>query len=231
MLVFLIGALLVPGARTVAAVLRVMDCLHRRHWPTEHRVLNRARWSNRQLRRLRRGLLRAACGPPRLRSSAAGVTTVSVVAARRPRPRAATGTRCAPARGSSSRSAASVGCPGHAWSPYPGHSGGGPCPCSRCWPPRTLLSCGPRPPSWACMRWSPSLRITCSRAHRARSAPQPGIPRSSPPAALPWRWRAGNARAKEQDVPPGPRRHPTGANSQHGFRATHRGPHLGQLFG
>jgi hypothetical protein len=44
--VLVVGALLAPGTRTVAAVLRVMGLSHERHFQNYHRVLNRARWSS-----------------------------------------------------------------------------------------------------------------------------------------------------------------------------------------
>ena len=44
--VLLIGAILTPGARTVANCLRLMGLEHDRHYPNYHRVLSRARWSS-----------------------------------------------------------------------------------------------------------------------------------------------------------------------------------------
>ena len=44
--VLLIGAILVPGRRTVTAVLRIMGLSDERHFQTYHRVLNRAAWSS-----------------------------------------------------------------------------------------------------------------------------------------------------------------------------------------
>ncbi len=43
--VLLIGAILTPGRRTVAAVLRVMGLSDERRFKNYHRVLSRARWS------------------------------------------------------------------------------------------------------------------------------------------------------------------------------------------
>jgi hypothetical protein len=45
--VLLIGAILAPGERTVAAILRVMGLQTERHFQNYHRVLNRAKWSTR----------------------------------------------------------------------------------------------------------------------------------------------------------------------------------------
>jgi hypothetical protein len=45
----LVGAILVPGPRTVAAALRVLGLHEDRPFVTYHRVLNRARWSSRAL--------------------------------------------------------------------------------------------------------------------------------------------------------------------------------------
>jgi hypothetical protein len=44
--VLLIGAILVPGRRTVTAVLRIMGLSEERQFQTYHRVLNRAAWSS-----------------------------------------------------------------------------------------------------------------------------------------------------------------------------------------
>jgi DDE superfamily endonuclease len=50
--VLLIGAILAPGERTVAAILRVMGCSDEKQFQNYHRVLNRAKWSCRELSRL-----------------------------------------------------------------------------------------------------------------------------------------------------------------------------------
>jgi hypothetical protein len=47
----LIGAILVPGRRTVTAGLRIMGLNEYRQFETCHRVLNRAAWSSWALRR------------------------------------------------------------------------------------------------------------------------------------------------------------------------------------
>ena len=52
-----VGALLVPGQRTVAAVLRVMGHGDDVHFQNYHRVLNRDRWSSRALSKILLGLL------------------------------------------------------------------------------------------------------------------------------------------------------------------------------
>ena len=58
--VLLVGTILAPGQRTVAAALRVMGLGTERQFQNYHRVLNRARWSSRELsRRLLRALVRA----------------------------------------------------------------------------------------------------------------------------------------------------------------------------
>lgn len=49
--VLVIGAILTPGQRTVAAVLRAMGLSDERQYQNYHRVLNRARWSSRELSR------------------------------------------------------------------------------------------------------------------------------------------------------------------------------------
>ena len=50
--VLLIGAILAPGERTVAAILRVMGRSNDRQFQNYHRVLNRAKWSSREVSRL-----------------------------------------------------------------------------------------------------------------------------------------------------------------------------------
>src|SRR6202521_4653765 len=49
--VLVIGAILTPGERTVAAILRVMGCSDDKQFQNYHRVLNRATWSSRELSR------------------------------------------------------------------------------------------------------------------------------------------------------------------------------------
>jgi hypothetical protein len=49
--VLVVGAILTPGQRTVTAVLRVMGLREERQYQNYHRVLNRARWSSRELSR------------------------------------------------------------------------------------------------------------------------------------------------------------------------------------
>ena len=48
----LVGTILAPGPRTVAAALRVLGLHHEVHFQTYHRVLNRATWSSRALSHL-----------------------------------------------------------------------------------------------------------------------------------------------------------------------------------
>jgi hypothetical protein len=55
--VLLIGAILAPGERTVAAILRVMGHANNQQFQNYHRVLNRAKWSSRALSRILLGLL------------------------------------------------------------------------------------------------------------------------------------------------------------------------------
>jgi hypothetical protein len=55
--VLVIGAILVSGERTAAAILRVMGCADDKQFQNYHRVLNRATWSSRELSRLLLGLL------------------------------------------------------------------------------------------------------------------------------------------------------------------------------
>jgi hypothetical protein len=55
--VLVVGAILVPGQRTVASVLRVMGLSTERQYQNYHRVLSRARWSSRDLSRCVLGML------------------------------------------------------------------------------------------------------------------------------------------------------------------------------
>lgn len=50
--VLVIGAILAPGERTVAAIMRVMGCADEKQFQKYHRVLNRAKWSSRELSRV-----------------------------------------------------------------------------------------------------------------------------------------------------------------------------------
>jgi hypothetical protein len=61
--ILLIGAILAPGKRTVTACLRVMGLSHEQQFQAFHRVLNRDRWSSRQLSRVLLGLLLQAFVP------------------------------------------------------------------------------------------------------------------------------------------------------------------------
>jgi hypothetical protein len=61
--VLLIGAILAPGERTVAAILRVMGRSNDKPFQNVHRVFNRAKWSSRALSRILLGLLVSLCVP------------------------------------------------------------------------------------------------------------------------------------------------------------------------
>jgi hypothetical protein len=62
--VLLVGAILAPGQRTVAAILRVMGLSGEAQFQNYHRVLNRATWSSRALSRILLRALVAAFVPP-----------------------------------------------------------------------------------------------------------------------------------------------------------------------
>ncbi len=62
--ILVVGAMLAPGPRTVAAVLRVMGLSDEAQFQNYHRVLNRARWSSHALSRILLRLLVAAFVPP-----------------------------------------------------------------------------------------------------------------------------------------------------------------------
>src|SRR5690242_13874406 len=55
--VLVVGALLVPGKRTVSAVLRVMGLSQEPQFQQYHRVLNRARWSSLAVARVLLGMV------------------------------------------------------------------------------------------------------------------------------------------------------------------------------
>lgn len=62
-LVLLVGSILVPGKRTVSALLDVMGLSQERHFQTCHRVLNRAIWSSRQASRILLTQMIQVCAP------------------------------------------------------------------------------------------------------------------------------------------------------------------------
>lgn len=61
--VLIAGALLTPSRRTVTAALHLSEAANRRHFTNYHRLLNRARWSGRELGRRLLLLLVAAFAP------------------------------------------------------------------------------------------------------------------------------------------------------------------------
>jgi hypothetical protein len=63
-MVLIMGAILVPGRRTVASALRLAGLHQTPHFTNYHRVLHRNRWSARWLSRGLLGLLNAAFVPP-----------------------------------------------------------------------------------------------------------------------------------------------------------------------
>jgi hypothetical protein len=60
MQVLLVGSILIPGQRAVAAVLRVMGLSDEAHFQNYHRVLSRAVWSSLAISRVLLGLLTSA---------------------------------------------------------------------------------------------------------------------------------------------------------------------------
>ena len=61
--VLLTGAMLAPGSRTVASILRITSLARERRFVNYHRVLNRAAWCPRAASRFLLGLLVAAFAP------------------------------------------------------------------------------------------------------------------------------------------------------------------------
>jgi hypothetical protein len=62
--VLVVGAILVPGKRTVSSCLRVMGLAWDMHFTNYHRVLNRAQWSTVQAGKILLGVLVKAFVPP-----------------------------------------------------------------------------------------------------------------------------------------------------------------------
>ena len=105
----LAGALLAPGARTVASVLRVLGLSGERHFVNYHRVLSRAAWSPRAAARVLLGLLVRAFVPEGPIVLGIDDTGRCVGAVRTSRRGASTATRCAPRAAISSRPAGCAG--------------------------------------------------------------------------------------------------------------------------
>jgi hypothetical protein len=106
--VLLIGAILVPGQRTVTSILRISGLCWERRFANYHRVLNRAAWSGRAAGRVLLGLLLDAFvpqGPVLL-----GLDDhIERRRGKRIRAKGSTVTRCAPRGATLSRPAAYVG--------------------------------------------------------------------------------------------------------------------------
>jgi DDE superfamily endonuclease len=99
--VLMIGAILAPGERTVAAILRVMGLNQERQFQKYHRVLNRATWSSRALSRLLLRLLVAIFVPEDAPIVVGIDETIERVGEPRLRPKASIVTRCVRAKSSS----------------------------------------------------------------------------------------------------------------------------------
>src|SRR3954467_4683165 len=123
--VLVVGAILTPGQRTVASVLRVMGLSDERQFQEYHRVLNRARWSSRELsRRLLLAVVAAFVpddGPvvvgldETVEGRRGGTNGSGVGGGRRLRPRGSIATRCGRARATSSRPAGCAGSRCRCW--------------------------------------------------------------------------------------------------------------------
>jgi hypothetical protein len=75
----LLGAILTPGAHTVAAALRLLGLSGERHFTNDHRVLNRATWSALPASRILWGLLVARLVPPRAPIALGAAHTVGFI--------------------------------------------------------------------------------------------------------------------------------------------------------
>ena len=115
--ILLVGAILAPGQRTVAAALRVMGLSDDRNYARYHQVLNRAVWSPRRAAGILLGLLILHIGPGRWSVDLRHTSPVPIrkpwsgVAALKSNPWASTAMRCAPAGLRWSRPAACAGSP------------------------------------------------------------------------------------------------------------------------
>src|SRR5437868_11758299 len=83
----LVGAILAPGPRTVAAALRALGLQEDRAFENYHRVLNRARWSSRALSPLLLALLVRGLSPQRGRCSWGWMTRSNAGGGRRSPPK------------------------------------------------------------------------------------------------------------------------------------------------
>jgi hypothetical protein len=135
-----VGAILAPGQRTVAAVLRVLGLGQLATVQTDHRVLNRARWSSRKASQILFGLLVTAFAP----HGPLVVGLDETVERRRGRKISAAGIYRDPLRSSRSHFVKYAGCAGCvpcSWSRSPGQGGHG-----RCRSSPSLLPRSARPP-------------------------------------------------------------------------------------
>ena len=113
----LVGAILPPGQRTVAAALRVMGRSDQRDYARYHEVLNRAVWSSCAVARvlllllLQHLALRLRSGGATPRWSSASTKPWNGAAVPGSRPGEYTGTRCVPAVINWSRPVACAGSP------------------------------------------------------------------------------------------------------------------------
>jgi hypothetical protein len=133
------GARLAPGRRMVSSALRAVGLAHVSTFPTDHRVLNRERWSSRGVSRILFGLLVTTFAPH-------GPLVVGVdepLERRRSKKMRASGISRDPVRSSHRHFVKGRGL---RWMcalllvpiPSRGQIGSGPCPSSRCWPPRSV---------------------------------------------------------------------------------------------
>jgi hypothetical protein len=166
--VLLTGAILAPGSRTVAAILRLMGRSAAAAFQTDHRVLNRAVWSSLTARRLLLRLVVAVCIPR-------GVVVVGLddtIARRRGEQRQAQGISRAPVRSSHT--------------PFVKVSG-----------LRWLCGLGLAPIAWANRVWALPLLTGLGPAercyeHQSRRH-QPLTARAWPMRRRVWRWVPGRA--------------------------------------
>ena len=138
--VLLVGAILAPGQRTVAAALRVMGRSDQRDYARYHEVLNRAVWSSREaahilllllLQYLDRGDGPLIFGIDETLERWRGAQIQA---------RGSYRDAVRSSRQNWSRPVACVGSPCCGWAIYPGRDAIGPCRCSRCWRLRRAIT-------------------------------------------------------------------------------------------
>ena len=109
--VLVLGAILVPGKRTVSSCLRVMGLGWEEHFTNYHRVLNRVTWPAVQASKILLGLLVQVVVPPGATIVLGADDTVERRSGRQSKPRGVTAMRCGRRANTWSSVLGSSGCP------------------------------------------------------------------------------------------------------------------------